>query len=475
MILKTAWKNVWRNKTRSLVVIASITIGIFAGVFAVGLMNGTMEQRIEAALDLEISHIQINKPGFRDNYDLDLTLDNYEKLNNELKEIPEIESVANRMIITAIANTANKSTGIQLIGVNPEEERDVFSLDQQIIPGTGTFFSEESRYNQVVIGQDLAKELNVIRYRIEKTVLDSLAAMGMPENLIVKLKPLTGKRFSGEKMFTKEIKASLPPMAYQKWGQKINDLAWSFRQRSRITITFVDKDNVMTGAVFRVTGVYDVKNSMFEKTEVFALNKDLHNLTGLADDAYHLTVARIRDRDQTDAVAEQLRDEYPKLEIQSWKQLSPDLAMMTAMIEKFNAVFMVIILAALSFGIVNTMLMVVLERTRELGMLTAIGMNKKRVFTMIMSESVFLSLVGGVTGMALSRMILLITAKKGINFSSAAEGFEAMGFSAHIYPTISNSFFITVTILIILTGIISSVYPAIKALKLDPAEALRQE
>ena len=134
-----------------------------------------------------------------------------------------------------------------------------------------------------------------------------------------------------------------------------------------------------------------------------------------------------------------------------------------------------IILAALAFGIVNTMLMVVLERTKELGMLTAIGMNKKRVFRMIMLESVFLSLVGGVAGMIVSKLIIRLTATQGINFASYAEGLEAMGYTAHIYPVISTSFFITVTVLIIITGILSSVYPALKALKLDPAEALRTE
>lgn len=119
--------------------------------------------------------------------------------------------------------------------------------------------------------------------------------------------------------------------------------------------------------------------------------------------------------------------------------------------------------------------MAVLERTRELGMLAAIGMNRRKIFLMIMLESVFLSVVGGIAGMAVSGAAIAATAEKGINLVQYSEGLEAFGYSAHLFPAIDIEFFITTTILIVLTGILSSVYPARKALKLNPVEAIRTD
>lgn len=456
-------------------VMGSVTVGIFGGVFAVAVMNGAIEQRVDSALSYEIAHIHINDPGFRDNYDIQLTIPDLEKVTGALSETEEVVAVARRIIISGMANTATKSAGVQIMGVDPAQDKEVFDLHEQTIPGTGDFFETESRFNLAYIGQELAKELNIIRYIIDDEMIQKLRDNEVPAETLNKLSDFKGERFHSEDDFEKQMKEALSEKEQNEYGRAIKEQAWSFSERSRMTLTFLDKDQTQTGAVFRIAGIYDISNNAFEMSRVFVKKELLSGLTGLGENQVHQLTVRLEDMDQAQSVSSELSEKFPGLEILSWKDIQPDLAYMTDLVTNFYAVFMIIILAALAFGIVNTMLMVVLERTKELGMLTAIGMNKKRVFSMIMLESIFLSLTGGALGMIVSQLLIMFTSNRGIRFSQFEEGFEALGYSSHIYPDINPGFFLTVTALIILTGILSSIYPAVKALKLDPAEALRTE
>ena len=475
MIWKTAWKNVWRNKPRSLVVISSVTVGIFAGVFSIALMNGLIDQRVNDALNEELSHIQITSKDFRINNDPKLVIGKPGETLSKIRSVDGVIAISERTVITGMANTAGKSAGVQIIGIDPEMEKQVTTVSKKIIPGTGDYFEKESKLNLALIGQELAKDLNIIRYTVDTATLIRLKEKGLPEKIISKLVPLIGRRFSNEKQFIKEMKTVFSTGEALKYGLMIRKEAWSFREGSRLTLTFLDKDNNQVGAIFRLTGLYDIANSMYEKSTVFVRNSDLKKLTGITENEDHQLVLRLSNLYQTDEIVDFLAQKLPDLEVMGWKKIQPELAMMTDMVSQFYLIFGTIILAALAFGIINTMLMVVLERTRELGMLTAIGMNKKKVFSMIMLESVFLSLIGAVIGMIISYILVKITGITGINLAQAAEGFEALGYSAIVYPKISGGFFGIVTILIIITGILSSIYPALKALKLNPVEAIRAE
>ena len=247
------------------------------------------------------------------------------------------------------------------------------------------------------------------------------------------------------------------------------------RLRSKIVLTFQDHEGNLTGAAFRICGIYRTSNSVFDEMNVFVRKSDIASLLVISPQEYQELVISLTNPDQIAVVQEELADGFPELLIRTWKEIDPMLGMMADLTAVWLYMFMTIILLALGFGIINTMLMTILERTRELGMLAAIGMNKRRIFLMIMLESVYLSLTGAVIGMALGYAITLYTSYTGINLSSFAEGFEKIGYNPIMYPYLDLNFFITLTVMVICIGILASIYPARKALKLNPAEAVRTD
>jgi ABC-type lipoprotein release transport system permease subunit len=475
MIAGIAWKNVWRNKSRSLIVITAVTIGVFAGVFSIAVMNSAVVQRIDSAVNEELSHIQVNNKDFRSGIDIQNSISDLPAVTSALLSTPGVNTVTGRIIIRGIATTSAKSSGVEINGIDVEKEKQMFSLDEKLIPGTGSFFATDTRLNTAVIGEKLAKDLNIIRYILTPEALEMLREKDLPEDVLKKLEPLSGLRFTSDKKFIREFERLLTPAETKKYGLQIREAAWSYREGSKIILTFLDVNSMQTGAALRISGIFRTNNDMFESTSVFVPIDELRELTGLGEGTVHRVIARLDDNDLTDQATAYAREALPGYEVMNWKEIVPDLAMMADMMQQVYALFMIIILAALAFGIVNTMLMAVLERTRELGMLAAIGMNRRRIFFMIMLESLFLSVVGGMAGMAVSGAVIAATAEKGINLTKYSEGFEAIGYSAHLFPTIDLQFFLITTVLIMLTGVLSAVYPARKAIKLNPVEAIRGE
>jgi len=475
MILEIAWKNVWRNKTRSLIVITAVTIGVFAGVFTIAAMNSSIVQRIDAAVNEEMSHIQVNNKDFRRSSDIRNVIIDYPSLKSTLESAPGVVNTTGRIIIKGIASTASKSTGVEITGIDFEKEKEIFTLYKKLIPGTGSYFGSETKFNTAFIGEKLAKELNIIRYTLTEDALSKLESEGVPAEVITKLGSIRDQKYPTDKKFSNSVATLLTTTELKRFSHKIKEAAWSYREGAKVILTFLDMENNQTGAAFRVTGIFRTNNDMFESLAVFVPENEIRELTGMEEGTYHRAIARLENDELTDKATPMIRESLPGYEVLNWKEIQPDLAMMADMMQEIYGIFMAIILAALAFGIVNTMLMAVLERTREIGMLAAIGMNRRKIFSMIMLESVFLSIVGGITGMAVSGAVIAATAKNGINLMKYSEGMEAFGYTAHLFPTIDVQFFITTTILIVLTGILSSIYPARKALKLNPVEAIRGE
>lgn len=165
---------------------------------------------------------------------------------------------------------------------------------------------------------------------------------------------------------------------------------------------------------------------------------------------------------------------FPKTEIQNWKEIAPELGYTVSVGDKMMFIFMGIIMLALGFGIVNTMMMAVLERTREIGMLMALGMNKFKIFMMILMETFFLILAGCPIGIVLALVTIGITQRTGIDFSQYSDAYSSFGYSSIFYPSLSVKQFGMMLLLVVITAFVSALFPARKALQLNPAESLKK-
>jgi len=473
MIWSIAWKNVWRNKARSGVVIVAFTLGIFGGLFTVASMVGWIQRRIDLAISNELSYIQIHQPNYKDNYELKYTINNYKSIEDSINKIPEVKGVTSRLKIFAMASTAGSATGVMVNGIDIEDEKLVTKVDDFI--KDGTFFETETR-NPIVIGEKLAKSLKLISYKLINEDKDQLIKLDFPQNILQELDSLTNINFRTEEDFEEAVYSLIGEKKAKRYIYALKKQAIKFKLRRKIVIQFQDANGDLAYSAFKLAGVYKSDNQMFDGLNIFVNKNDLRKIAAVPENKVHEMAILLDNGESLNKIANQVKSIANNYEVETWEELSPEIASLNKMMDFYLIFFMIIILLALGFGIVNTMLMVVLERIKELGMLMAIGMNKTRVFMMIMLETIMLCLVGTGFGMLISYSIITWTGNTGIDLSRFfGEGFEAMGYSAEFFPEISTFDFIQVTILVIITGILAAIGPARKALKLNPAEAVSSE
>jgi len=241
----------------------------------------------------------------------------------------------------------------------------------------------------------------------------------------------------------------------------------------KVVITLQDANMNITGGAFRVVGIYETDNTMFDESTVFTRYKDLCMLAGVDTTQAHEIAVLVDKNNNSGLVRNVLNFEYPDLDIQDWTQLSPEAGYLISAMSQYLYVFVLVIMLALCFGIINTMLMAVLERTKELGMLMAIGMNKMKIFFMLMLETLYLSITGGFIGILAGYSLCRYLGRVGLDLYFWEEAYKSIGYSSLVYPEIELNMIAFTALMVIVTGLFSTIYPAYKALKLSPADATR--
>jgi len=239
----------------------------------------------------------------------------------------------------------------------------------------------------------------------------------------------------------------------------------------RVVVMSQDPENNVTDRGFRIVGVYKASLESQEEMFVYGGRSNIQSLLKMGSMVSEIAVAG-HDYRAVDDLLTSIRDASPPdSEVLPWMELESYLSSMMNMMDGFVLVWIIVIFLALSFGLINTLMMAVFERIREIGLMQALGMRPSSILYLILMESLLLLALGLLTGNILA-LASILPLREGIDLSAVAKGMEMMGAGSMLYPALKFRDLATANVVVIVLGLLTSLLPAWHASRYSPVEAI---
>jgi ABC-type lipoprotein release transport system permease subunit len=256
-----------------------------------------------------------------------------------------------------------------------------------------------------------------------------------------------------------------------------NALADEFETRlgRKLIVMSQGSDREIASRAFRIIGTFRAELEATEKQFVFVTMGAAQQMLKLEKSISEVSIL-LPEYQKADEVAAALQHTLPSedYEVNTWKELLPLLTAYLAISENFLYLWFLVVFVAMGFGVVNTTLMAVFERMREFGLLKALGMKPRWIVREVLTESCLLLILGMAIGNIFGLLTSVALSGGGIDLSALAAGMEYFGAPRIIYPVISGKDLVMANAVVFVLGLLVSCYPAIKAARFTPVEAMAQ-
>lgn len=409
MHLQISWRNIWRNPKRTGIILTAVIIGAWTMLTFGGLSRGMMASTLDNALNTLTGHIQIQTPEYRDDPVIENRIENPDVLKAILDKIllPGAKW-AFRTQLSGVASNARNSEGITIVGIDPDREADLSFYGDDVFQGR--LLTKDDDHG-IFIGQALMDKFET---KLGRKLL--LMTQG-PD------RETASRAFKIRGTFRAEMQGT---------------------EKRYVFITLA--------ATRKLLGIDAVTSACIKLPE----DKNLHgiNLAALTQ--------------TTQVLSKNLPGGLTAL---SWGQLLPLLKGYLSMFDSFMLLWYFVVFMAMAFGLVNTMLMAVLERTREFGLLKALGMKPIWIIRSVLLECLILLILGLFAGNLLG-FATVQSLSGGIDMSFMAQGSEFFGMGHIIVPYLMVKDVLAVNAVIMILGLLVCLYPAVKAGRITPVEAM---
>ncbi len=409
--LRLGWRNLWRNPRRSLITISAVGCGYAILIVLIGLIVGIAGQMLKNGTGLLMGDLQLHHSDYLPERSL------YDTMGSD--EGSELEGVLHLLALyPELTNRSLRVYGFGLLstGENSAGAR-LMGVNPQVERGVSSFLS--------------GLQVGALDDSVERSLLlgDVLA---------------------------RELEASIG---------------------SQVAIVTQAADGSLGNDLFLVSGILHTGLSYVDRSLAVLYLADLQELLVLSPNEVHEIAVRIGDPMAADAFAARLNasENWPANTVaQSWGELAPQLKDYVRLSQGMYGFIILIIGLFTATGVLNTMMMAVFERSREIGLVSALGMRPLLIVSSILLESLFLGILGLIGGFGLGAWGMSYLTTQGLDLSRWMGELSMLG--TRMDPVLKASwgwdYVIWSALGLLLATLLAALFPAVKAARLNPVQAL---
>ena len=402
MILKIAFRNTFRQKRRTILTGLAMIVGFMLLSVAIGLSDGAYGNIITMFTRNRIGHIQVHREGYLDKPSLYKTINNASAVGETILSVAGVEAWTQRVYGAGLGSVGEKSTAVQIIGVDVARETEATRFDKKVVEGSTL---SEMPSHEAVIGKGLA--------RIISGTVDS-----------------------------------------------------------EIVIVSQGADGSIANDLYKIVGIAESGDDITDRVACYLHIEDAQELLVLEGRVHEIVVivSNINRVDKiTSAIETQLNDST--LDVAPWQVVAKSFYRAMRTDQQGDAIARWVIMLIVAIGVLNTVLMSVLERTREYGVLKAVGTKPAQIFWLVVCEVVIIALGSICVGALLGVLGNYLLSIYGITYPEEIS-FGGMKLKT-LYAAVNVRCLIIPAITVMLSATIVSLFPAIKAARIMPANAMR--
>ena len=402
MILKIAFRNTLRQKRRTILTGLAMIVGFTLLSLTIGLSDGAYGNIITMFTRNRIGHIQVHREGYLDKPSLYKTIDNASAVGQVIHGIAGVEAWTPRLYGAGLGSVGEKSTAVQIIGVDVARETEATRFDKKVVEGSTL---SETPSHEAVIGKGLAKIV--------------AATIG-----------------------------------------------------SEIVIVSQGADGSIANDLYKIIGIIESGDDITDRVACYLQIEKAQELLVLEGRVHEIVVivSNINRVDKiTSAIETQLND--LTLDVAPWQEVAKSFYRAMRTDQQGDAISRLVIMLIVAIGVLNTVLMSVLERTREYGVLKAVGTKPAQIFWLVICEVVIIALGSICVGALLGVLVNYLLSIYGITYPQEIT-YGGMKLKT-LYAEVNVRCLVIPAITVMLSAAIVSLFPAIKAARIMPAQAMR--